>query len=280
MAGNYPDAPSRRMGIDADGTVGFTYTSAASTELSAGAMTSMNSESGAEFYNTGGGNSYNFGILFPEPREIDGLFLGIVYVSGSPTWSGVYMSGDTTNGRDGTWNLEIANFPEYYSTYTQYRDNIYSLAVAAQRGIRSAFYSHASSNNGPAAFHVYGTISPGSTPDRILFLDTLAADAEFTKVLDFGDVPRGQTITRTFKIKNNSSTLSINTITVAAEDLYLNAGGWYTFGDDDITYVASFSAGNLAALATKLIYLKQVVPDTETLGLQTGRIKVSHANLT
>ena len=131
-----------------------------------------------------------------------------------------------------------------------------------------------------ATMHFYGVISPGETPDRILFLDTENADAEFTKVLDFGDIPRGQTTTRTFKIKNNSSSKTINTIQVTAEDLYLNAGNWYTFGDDGISYQATFAVGNLGPGSTKLLYLKQIIPGAETLGLHTGRIKASHASVT
>ena len=286
MAGAYADAPSRRMATDADGTVGVyhgTLGGGASSGLTSGQMSILNDETDTPAAINGNslGTAATLIFLFPELRELDGIFAAGYHFSGTaPSLGAVDSSADTTQGRDGTWNNQVADLTNWTFTYVNFRDEIVSLAVATEKGIRVAWARGSTSLNGIASIHLYGVISPGETPDRILFLDTLAADAVFTKVLDFGDVPRGQTQTRTFKIKNNSSTYTINTIQVTAEDLYLNAGDWYTFGIDDITYAATYAAGNLGTGATLLLYMKQIIPDGETLGVQTGRIKVSHASLT
>jgi hypothetical protein len=278
MAGAFNDAPSRRMAYDTDGTVGHEVNTGGGVVAEATptflANANAENESGWDLV----GNFTRWAtLIFPELRELDGVFCAVDEAATFPTT--VDSSADTTNGVDGTWTTRIADLGNFLVTYSNFRDNITSLAVATEKAIRAKF--GASSNDQDVrGYHVYGAISPAETPDRILFLDTEDADAVFTKVLDFGDVPRGQTVTRTFKIKNNSSGLTINTIQITAEDLYLNAGDWYTFGDDGVAFQATFAAGNLGPGATKLIYLKQAVPDGETLGAQTGRVKVSHASLT
>lgn len=284
MAGSYQDAPSRRMAWDADGTVGTwrnTNGTGASIELTPTETANLNGEQvGDHISGMTNNTSYFVALIFPELRELDGIFFQGLVTSHQNTASLIESSPDTTNGIDGSWATQITNIADFASTIPLYRDNITSMAVATERSLRITTTNNTNTTISPATIHVYGAISPAATPDRILFLDTLAADAVFTKPLDFGDVPRGQTQTRTFKIKNNSSTYTINTIQVTAEDLYLNAGNWYTFGIDDVTYQATYAAGNLGTGATLLLYMKQIIPDAETLGVQAGRIKVSHASLT
>jgi len=218
-------------------------------------------------------------LIFPEKRELDGLFWSITTSKDDTNQEWATSSVDTTNGVDGTW-VNANQLARYSDVQADFRDLIDSKAVSNVAGIMAHLGGVISDVVRHARFHVYGVISPGETPDRILFLDTENSDAVFTKVLDFAEVPRGQTQTRTFKIKNNSASLTIETIQVTAEDLYLNAGGWYEFGNDGISYQATYSVGNMANGAEETIHLKQVIPDGETLGLQTGRIKVSHADVT
>lgn len=281
MAGLYQDAPSRRMAPDVDGTVGVQgLIGGAMSDISAANMAIVNDESnnGWLVSVTGSGARY-FVWLFPELRELDGIFYAYMSGAARSTPTLVESAANTTNGIDGTWTSRIANITDYGTTYDKFRDNITSLAVPTEKGIRVTMTTGAG-GLGIQSCHLYGIISAGETPDRILFLDPDNADATFTKPLDYGEVPRGQTTTGTFKVKNNSATKTINTIQVTAEDLYLNAGGWYTFGDDAVNYQATFAVGNLGPGATKLVYLKQVIPNAETLGLQTGRIKASHASVT
>lgn len=297
MAGSYPDAPSRRMAWDGDGTVGL-YSQHATggtgpsgggfgsvpwTQSSQGAMEAGNDENIATFYRSMqvGGTSDGYVLvcfLFPEKRELDGMYINRNTDANANRW--VYKSDDTTNGIDGIWDNTTAGFSTS-SSPPDYRDSITSMAFSSVVAVKGNMGATGTNDLVQwRSIHIYGEISPAETPDRILFLDTENSDAEFTKVLDFGDVPRGQTTTRTFKIINNSASKTINTIQVTAEDLYLNAGDWYEFGNDGISYQGTYAVGNLANGAEETIYLKQIIPGGETLGVQAGRIKVSHASVT
>lgn len=279
MAGAYNDAPSRRMAIDADGTVGVNPKLG---DLSPTEMANINSEEDGLEANAG--NASWLALIFPELRELDGIFAATDKADpGSIDIGAVDSSADTTNGWDGSWTTQIADYTDTGDNlvYTVFRDNISSLTVSTEKGIKITWTGGQSwVTDAVVAMHIYGRISAGETPDRIIFLDPDNSDAQFTKVLDYGDVPRGQTDVRTIKLKNNSTSKTINSVSITAEDLYLNAGTWYEFGDDDVTYQATFAVGNMTNGATQLIYVKQVIPDAETLGLQTGRIKVSHASVT
>lgn len=280
MAGSFPDALDRRMAWDDDGTVLlFIPDGLAAIEADASQRSLLNSESGTNVNIVGNNNKKGYYChIFPELRDVIGYF----FTRGD---GGLYAeletSVDTTNGIDGTWVQQIANITETVLVSPDYRNSVESLTAIAVKGIRVYKSSLGASNENIRAIHIYGKIAVGQTPDRIIILDPNDADAEFTKVFDSGDVPRGQTQTFTIKLKNNSSSLTVNTISNTAEDLYLNAGDWYTFSQDNINFFASLAIGNLGPGATSgLIYVKQVIPGSETLGLQAGRIKVLHVSVT
>ena len=287
MAGSYNDAPSRRNAYDQQGAVVLhQLNSNVPTALSAGAIADLNDEDNVAAFTYGASSGWaaEFYFLFAQKIEIDGYFAGVSN-SDAPRFVNrdLLDSPDTTNGIDGVWTVIDSPIVTFTTTFTTHRDNILSLARPGKKGIHFGYDKVTGAASDSLFFqsmHLYGPISPGEIPDRILFLDTLAADAVFTKVLDFGDVPRGQTQTRTFKIKNNSASFTINTIQVTALSGYLNSGDWYEFGDDGVTYQATYSVGNLGPAATKLIYLKQIVPDAEVLGVHVARIEASHASLT
>lgn len=289
----FDEAPSRRMAWDADGSVALVTAdlngfSAPVGELPGGSYsdltgtqkTNFNNESqAANSITTNNQKRRWFALLFPEPRELDGIYWSASTAKNEPNGEWVTYSLDTTNGIDGAW-VNAVQTARYTVVTSDYRDEITSKAVPSVKGLMAFLDGTIGDDVRWSSFHVYGVISAGETPDRILFLDTENADATFTKVLDFGDVPRGQTTTRTFKIKNNSGSKTINTIQITAEDIWLNAGDWYTFGDNGVDYQATFAVGNLGPGSTKLLYLKQVIPGAETVGPQAGRIKASHASVT
>lgn len=289
MAGSYPDNPSRRFAYDADATVvlvvkdpnassgvgippSIPYLNATVQE-----MQNLNDEDYATSYGGGATSSVNFvTMLFPEQREIDGLY----HVTSGDTGGASHTaakSNNTTNGYDGTWvDLALADLHNISWVADHYRDNIESQGESNVLGLM--FKTSGNPNSRHHLIHVYGTLTAGGTPDRLLYLDPDDADAEFTKPLDFGDVPRGQTQTDTFKIKNNSSTVSANTVQVTAEDLFGGAGSWYTFSDDDIDYSATLGLGNMGVGATQLVYVKQIVPDAQTPGVYVARVKTNQAS--
>lgn len=290
MAGIYPDVPSRRHAYDVDGSV-FLYLQKTSFSNAAvgtlpptayaenqTVLDSLQSEDMADSVNTGYVDSSWFTILFPEKREIDGIWFQHTNKSGGSMWSTYSLN--STNGIGGTWTSLTYVGELGIPGADAYRQDITSKAVSNVKALMVAHYAGAQDSQYCYGLHIYGTITPGETPDRLIFLDTLFGDAVFTKVLDYGDVPRGQTSSRTFKVKNNSSTKQANTVQVTAEDVYLGAGSWYTFSDDDVSYQATFPVGNLGTGATKTLYIKQIVPDAAVPGPFAARIKANQASWT
>jgi len=289
MAGVYPDAPSRRLAHDADGTVVATANNGSGKVLVEFNSVTINDENQDTYLNLIGSgvnedDPQTVWFLWPEKREIDGFYVfkdDPPNGRDNPTWNH-YYSNDTTAGLDGTWASGGSSQARDTGAelIPDYRNKITSSAVTGATGTKLVGVEWIP-NSYIAAMHIYGTISPGETPDRMLYLDTENSDAEFSKVLDYGDVPRGQTQQRTIKIKNNSATKTINTLQLTAEDLYLNAGQWYTFSLDDVAYQATLNTiGNMGPGATQLIYVKQSVPDAEQIGPQVGRLRLTHASLT
>ena len=285
MAGSYPDVPGRRMAFDADGTVGvygLADGSGVLTEFTPSELAEMNDEDETIAVTFGTQQPSRFlWLLFPEQREVDGVFY--VYGNhGSPTT--VSTSSDTTNGRDGTWTQQVADLANYTIVMGNYRTGVTSLAVSAVRGVRVQIAAGTISGHvqQTKAWHVYGEISPGQTPDRLLFIDEVTG-LEFGLPKDYGDVPRGSARDFQFRLKNNSTVagnnLTINTVQITAEALYLNSGAWYTFSNGG-AFQATLPLGNLAPEAsTVLLTARQIIPDAEVLGLHAGRIRAAHGSL-
>ena len=276
MAGAYPDVPGRRMGWDADGTVAVERVLTGQlTELTPAQKAEMNDEENVTVISKYA-TSWQFVLLFPEKREIDGLF-----IAGDAVGS-VYTSADTTSGLDGTWGTLFADFPESPNAYNDYRTGIQSSADPGKRGldVRVANYSGYSRLY---AVHVYGEISPGETPDRLLFIDE-ATGLEFAAAKDYGDTPRGSARDFSFRLKNNSTVagnnVTLNTIQVTAEDLFLGSGAWYTFSYGGGAFQGTIQIASLAPEATsQLIVCRQIIPTDETLGPHAGRVKATVGSL-
>lgn len=284
MAGSYPDVPGRRMAFDADGTVGaygLADGSGVLTEFTPSQLAEMNDEDEAVVVDYGLAQPSRYlWVIFPELREFDGIFYAYG-ANGLPTT--VATSPDTTNGRDGTWTQQVADLADYAVVMGNYRTGITSTAVAAIRSVRVQIAATSGSpHQETRALHVYGEISPGQTPDRLLFIDEVTG-LEFGLPKDYGDVPRGSARDFQFRLKNNSTVagnnLTINSIQITAEALYLNSGAWYTFSNGG-AFQATLPLGNLAPEAsTVLLTARQIIPDAEVLGLHAGRIRAAHGSL-
>ena len=290
MAGAYPNAPSRRMAWDADGSVlltadeaGFTGSPGTGpgvpyTILSIANAELMNDEDvSSRFINNDNNANDGFWVtmLFPELRELDGLYL-VGALSGGDNITNEAYSLDSTNGIDGVWTDLTHAWILTAPANDDYRDMIVSYAISNVVALMLTL--SADDIQEYTYVHVYGVISPGETPDRLLFLDPDNADATFTLPLDFGDVPRGQTQTDTFKIRNNSGSLTANTIQITAEDLFDGSNSWYTYSDDNVVFSATLSPGNLAPGGTLLVYLKQIIPDAQVPGVYSARTRASTAS--
>lgn len=269
--GFYPTVPGRRMAWDDDGSIGFSYpnTGGVLVEISAQDKVDLNGEDNDQWYVSG---SRYVGVFFPELRDIDGIFIEPKSVN---QYSAVDTSADTTNGIDGTWTNRIANYNDaanVASTFAHYRatGRIESLSVTGARAIRANMIG----NDQTFGYHVYGNISSGQTPDRLLFVDD-SSGLEFTLPLDYEDVPRGMAVDNVFKVKNNSSTLQANTVQLTAEALKFGSGAWYTFSSGG-AFQATLNIGNLTATSSSsTITLRQIISTTAAVGLHAGRIQLS-----
>lgn len=316
MAGSYPDAPWRRMAWDEDGTIfwhattltpyftgtvmpGFERTVVEKGYANNEETLANNGFSDIEGINNGGGGgslNHAYYIIFPELRDVYGVaYWAIAGNSGSfmvPT--DFEYSTNTTNGIDGDW---VSIYPTYpiqsvvYALYSWdhwYRIGIVTdapLPVSGVRGLRwiqlipsgliaQGYWNH---------IHIYGDKSTGATPDRLLFIDN-DTGLEFTGPLDWGDVPRGTTLTHQIKVKNNSATLTANTIVLDFEALTGVSDTWHTMSDSGGAFGGTLNITSIAPTASypaaNTITIKLIVGDAENLGLQSCRLQASTTSWT
>lgn len=308
MAGSYPDAPYRRMAWDEDGTVfwnarsvaqytatvlpGYEFVQAhkiwANNEgtITPSDSVTMSGETGT------GSAGYNkcFFMIFPELRDVYGMNWWAIAVDSSSTMNPSYIqsSVDTTNGIDGTW-VDIFGTTTYpgstpYSVYSWdhwYRIGIVSSSPFPRTGVRGLRFTQIHPGGLIAKgywmhLHVYGDKATGATPDRLLFIDDLTG-LEFTGPLDWGDVPRGTTLTHDIQIYNNSATLTANDIELDFEALTGISDTWHTLSDSgggfsDILTIASIAPASYYP-ASNVITIKLTVADNENLGPNSSRLQ-------
>lgn len=283
------------MAWDADGTIfgQYGYPYGVWTDRTANAA-ELNDEDDVVQDIRPTGSDYGYGAwVFPELRDLKGVFYAVNNGAG-PTTGGsavdyYYYSVDTTNGLDGTWVLLDGLYPDgvYAGTLatSNYRIGIASYNVTGIRGFRYlGSHSAVGANRYRKAMHLYGTISAGETPDRLLFIDN-STGLEFTEVLDWGDVPRGTTLDYDIKIKNNSSTLTANTNVLDFESLYLGADVWYTIKETGGSFGSTLNIASIAPGATypaggNVITIRLAVPDSGFLSFNTVRLKLTTGSWT
>lgn len=273
----YATVPGRRMAYDADGTIlllGRQDGAGSISEFTAVAKAEANDEDDTTFFSFGPPSPARYlWAMRPELSEFDGIFYAH---GGFGVPSTVATSPDTTHGYDGTWTQQVADLPDFSVVGINYRTGITSLAVGNVRAIRVLIGSVGNPNTQSGkALHLYGEPSPGETPDRLLFVDS-STGLEFGLPIDYGDTPRGSEVDQTFKLKNNSGSLTASNIQITGESLYLNSGAWYTFSEGGAfqsTLPLAASIGPGASSPT--ITVRRNIPDAETLGLHAGRIRVS-----
>ena len=217
------------------------------------------------------GGTWGAIFIFPELRDIDGTYL----LGENWNSAGLLHSADTTNGLDGTWTLQssvvatISNVVSAVDMIPDYREGIYSWAVSSKRAIQ-AWYSNSSGldRNCIYGFEVYGEIASGETPDRLLFIDD-ETGLEYGVPQDWGNRPRGAAADKDIRVKNNSGTLTANTITIARGRTSTeepDCSTWYTM-DNGSGFGSSVSITSLAAGVSDTWTLRQIIPTTAVPGL-------------
>ena len=287
MAGYYADVPGQRFAYDLDNTqVKFKDTSNGIVTDQSGSRSLMNDEDGDVWTSPGfnDGNNKEIIFIFPELRNITGYFVSVNNnASGRLVTGAFYYSSDTTDGQNGTWTQAQANWGYTTLTTPAYRTGIdRTINLTNVKGLRfvvritDTYYG----NNILVNFmHIYGSVVSGQNPDRLMFWHPTLSQECDAAFFDWGDISQGSVQTKTFRLKNNSASLSANSITLSASDVSTTMA--LTFSSDGSTYVSSLSVGTLAAGATSgTLYVKRTVPANETVRLQAARLRATASSWT
>lgn len=268
MAGNYPDVPSWRMAYDRDGTQVFTVDpgTGAITQVSSASISNMNDEDGDDFL-----THLKVAVLFPELRDLDAFWIWYYWIG----WSQPQVSVDTTNGFDGTWTSLGSITGQNDALQPHYRTNIQSTTALGIRGIRFQGGSGAATTRF-IALHLYGEPAPGENPDRLMIVKADADERVAPAFFDWGNVPRGSTADKTFRVKNLSPTLTASSIRVAMEaptNASPSTPGQHSLSTDGTNFLAQVNIGNLAPGAISgPITLRRSMATNAQLGLHAFRL--------
>lgn len=276
MAGNYPDVPAPRILYDRDGTVLAKVGQDGTIVVhSIGNKQTLNNESGDTVsFPAAGGTFFYIAFIFPELRDILAYYFVGSFVQAN--LNDIQVSTDTTNGLDGAW-VQVVDVGSNAGSFsvTGARNNINSFAGGtAQKAIRFEIRRNTGSAaiaGSAGAIHLYGSIAAGANPDRLRFWHP-TSDAEITgPYFDLAEQPRGGSVTRTFRIKNNSAGLTANSIAVTREALTDTSPtnvGQTEFSTDNITFAASINIGNLAPGAiSSVLYMRRTTSAIAALSL-------------
>lgn len=297
MAGLYADIPGTRFALDQDGSVmkyrNFT-TASSWTDVtgSIGEALKANTANYIGMMTPGNANAEYCQVVvaFPEARDINGLYLHGGFNDGSPnaqsfTWE---YSTDTTDGTDGTWTTFTVTF-SYLGNHDQagdsskpyYRSDIATVSLTNVKGIRVRWNSSHSWGVQYRLFvwHIYG-YRPLTGVDRLAFWNPSTDQALNAAYLDFGDIAQGSVVTRQFRLKNISSSLTANTITVAVSDLLPEyTGTGIELSTDNTTFQSSIGIGNLVPGAiSSTLYVRRSVPAAETTTQRQARLLADAAS--
>lgn len=291
MVGFYTDSPGYKMFYDRDGSAGFYAQNGAIGALSAGNLQALNNES-----NTGGiasmdpgtaSGGYYVGMIFPQLRIITDYWLNCYDNSGGGVNNlGFQYSSDSTTGLDGTWTTAESwvrgaggQNNSGSAPGTTWRTAIRHLAsaIASCKAVRVGMSSSSNKFMGFVGLHLYGDLVAGQTPDRLrLWHPTLDQEISATG-FDFAEAQRLTTPNKTFRVKNNSASLTANGIVISMDaltDTSPTIVGVTTFDFAGSGYSSTQNIGALAPGAISSLCTVKVSPGaTATIGLWRQRVK-------
>lgn len=284
MAGSYPDVPGRRMAYDRDGSfVGLAdFNLGTVTEWAVGDKQNVNNEDSSDeviMPLINGTENRALVIVFPEARNVVGYCYAYGIGDGVVNQS-AETSTDTTNGIDGTWTAQ-AGWSAGAFTKAFLRNNIAAVTWNGIRGIRIRHTVTPNPGNtvvrSVAAFHLYGDIAAGQSVDRLRFWDPTLDQEVGGAFFDWGDTPRNTTATKTFRVKNNSATLTANAVSLLFEALTNSTPSLlsqFAFSTDGVNFAAApIALGNLLPGAlTGVITVRRTLDPNAALSLWTARM--------
>ncbi len=267
MAGNYPDVPGPQMAYDRDGTVVVVVPVAgapAPNQLTPAEVAALNDESSSTAGQLGDEQTGYYSFVFPELRDVVGYIVG--HGGNLHANRQMFTSTNTTNGVDGTWTLVANPYSNAFNGSVNkgnLRTSLQTVNFPGVKAVRFQFNSTTGSSlhRRLAVVHLFGTLSSFAGVDKLRMWhptldepldDNTSADGAH---LDWGDAAQGTTADRTFRIRNNSATLTANSITIGTEvatDASPSITSQITYSDGG-AFTSSINIGNLAPGATSAV---------------------------
>lgn len=274
MAGIYPDAPGNRIAYDEDGTQVFfnlsDYTGTSNIDL-------MNDESNSVPWGAYVGASFTwFYVTFYFPRLMDIYgWRGSSYTQCCGISGGFSISTDSTAPDNGTWTSIPGGWNGNGMGGAEYRNNIQSGLHTGVRALKFGFAGYG--DMGTYGVHLYGKPSAGTNVDRLELWHPTLPQRVPPAYFDFGDIARGTTTDKQFRVKNLSDTLTANSIALSIDaltDTAPSVPGMHFLSDNGTTFNPTLNIGTLfpGQLSAPLT-LRQVVPVNAQLSLWAIRVK-------
>lgn len=211
MAGAFPDDESWRIPWDIDGTKLFSITGGVATEVTDEVTkTILNNENVIDEVD----RTVTWAWVFPSMRLLDRL---VIYTDGGGTTQ-VEYSDNSTDGVDGTWfdAVELVNAvadvePVYRTDQRRFTQDC--------KAIRLSSIGATDSGSGLSMVHIYGDFDFTVNNDSLILwhpnLDQRVPPGYF----DYGNVVRGSSEDLTFRVRNLSSNLIAQDVSVFLDAL-------------------------------------------------------------
>ena len=274
MAGSYADPPSNRMAYDADGTavyvvdtVGGTATPVDSADVAALNQVSTDVLSSAD-------RALGVAFVFPEIRNVQAA---AVWTDGGGTFR--VRVAQTVDPETASWTtLKTAVCTPGASAAVAYRTGLQGVADGSCRMLLLDQIGATAGGSGIGMIHLFGT---SEAADRLELWDPLLDQRLAPAALDWGTVVRGSSADKRFRVKNRSTSLTANSITVSIGDIGSAAtppvAAQHVFSvDDGETFSATASISSLAPTqVSEVVTIRRVVPATATFGVWTFRVQAS-----
>lgn len=274
------------MAYDRDGTVvaRVRLDTATITPLTVGEVANLNRETGTYVFTNSDAGSWRIAFVFPELRDVVAITAGKSPTSGvqQPVPGLLVKSTDTTNGFDGTWTTVLNPWTATANSDETMRTDIQTAVASGIKGLGFNITPGAGFNNrhiGP--IQIFGSITAGQNPNRLRFWQT-AVDAEIAPAhFDLGDVQQGTQQTVAFRIKNNSATLTAQSIGISTEalsDTVPSNVGQHEFSTDGVVFTPTINIGNLGpGFISPVLYMRRTTSPTAALSLWWVRFVASAA---
>lgn len=251
MAGSYADYPEQRLAYHLDGTQGAKIQNGVVTSLSAAELLNLNNESTDQIsaLGSGGGGTARIALLFPQPIDLDAVFIAGDPSNNDLSAATLQWSNDTTNGEDGTWtNITYTMGTTERQPVPDFRSDVRAAVATGITAIRVT-RTGTNANIKVYAWHLFGLPSTLPSGQNLAIwhpvLDQPVGGAHF----DWGDAARSALDEIDFRVKNLSASQQANSVTVGAIDSSDSSPSFTDahYFDAGSGFGATASLGNLAA---------------------------------